>query len=230
MPDSKDENALTAAELDLKEVRSGIDALDRVILDAITDRADLAAQVSKAKGGQHTFRPGREADLIRNLVRQTSLPASLVERIWRAIIAHNLTSQAELIIAIHDDQDTLAAAQFRFGRNITIIKASDPGDVMASVATGSANLGVVPHWQGDAGWLPQLASHRAQGDAVYVAAFTHMHEDHQLRQSVVLSSILPDASAADQTLMMGEGGLTQRDGHHPDALGLLGIVQICDIS
>lgn len=230
MPDAKDDNAVSAEELDLKQVRAGIDTLDLVILNAIKDRADLAAQVSKAKGGRHTFRPGREADLIRNLVRQSSLPASLVEHIWRVIIAHNLASQAELNIAVHDDVDTVAAAQFRFGRNVAATLTADSSDVIASVAARTAHLGVIPHWQDDADWLSALASHRAAGDDVYIAAYTHMHDDHKLRQCVVIASVLPDASSADQTLIMGDDNLSLRDGHHPDALGLLGIVQICDIS
>ncbi len=217
-------------ELDLQQVRRDIDKLDQTILHAIEARAALAANVSAAKSGRHTFRPGREADLISNLIRQSSLPPVLVEKIWRSIIAHNLTSQGGLVIACLDHDDITAAAAFRFGTNYDAHLFDAAGDVVTAVAMGDAQLGIVPDWSLDDSWLDRLAAYRRDGGDVYIAAQTHMLASHNLAQSAVLSSILPDPSVHDITLTIGAAGIETHDGYHPDTPGIVGIIQKCDIS
>jgi len=230
MSASKNDHMPATNDADLSRVRAEIDQLDQVILKAVEDRAALAAQVSQAKSGQHTFRPGREADLIRNLAKTSDLPSKLIEQIWRNIIAHNLTSQAGLKIAQYDDSATMAAACFRFGTNYDATLSKTPQDIIAAIASGEAHLGILPDWEHDASWLQTLAQYRQQGEAVYIAAYTHMLDDHGLQQSVILSSILPDASMNDSTLIMDQDGPRFIAGYHPDHAGILGIIQICDIS
>ena len=230
MSSSKNDQALNDPNPDLGRVRAEIDKLDQTILKAIEDRAALAAQVSQAKSGRHTFRPGREADLIRNLVQHANLPSKLIEQIWRNIIAHNLTSQAGLKIALQDDRATMAAATFRFGTNYETIVSASADDVITAVASGQADLGILADWQADQSWLDVLHHHRQAGAGVYISAYTHMLADHGLQQSVVLSSILPDPSSNDTTLVMIENQLSEIQGHHPEQPGILGIIQNCDIS
>ena len=230
MSASKNDHALGNGDSDLLKVRAEIDHLDQVILNAIQDRAALAAQVSQAKSGRHTFRPGREADLIRNLARASDLPSKLVEQIWRNIIAHNLTSQAGLKIAVLNTSNTRAAMTFRFGTNIQAMPFDAASDVIAAVAAQDAHLGILPEDQLKADWLDELHRRRNAGDDVFISAYTHMLDDHGLQQSVVLSSILPDPSQNDRTLIMQDGLLEQKEGHHTDASGIVGIVLICDIS
>ena len=230
MSSSKNDQALNDPNPDLGRVRAEIDKLDQTILKAIEDRAALAAQVSQAKSGRHTFRPGREADLIRNLVQHANLPSKLIEQIWRNIIAHNLTSQAGLKIALQDNRATMAAATFRFGTNYETIVSASADDVITAVASGQTDLGILADWQTDQSWLNVLHHHRQAGAEVYISAYTHMLADHGLQQSVVLSSILPDPSSNDTTLVMTENELREIQGHHPQEAGILGIIQNCDIS
>ena len=230
MSSSQNDRSTLSDGIDLNTVRAEIDKLDQVILNAIEDRANLAAQVAKAKNGHHTFRPGREADLIRNLTRQSHLPSPLLEQIWRAIIAHNLTSQAGLRIAMVDDAGISDAAQYRFGGNVIFQTHAAADDVVAAVAGGAAQLGIVPDWSSDNSWIAGLARRRVDGEAVYISAFTHMLDTLKSPPAVILSSVLPDPSSADMTVTITDGQLHQAAGYHSDASGLLGIYQICDIS
>jgi chorismate mutase len=230
MSTSKKDKTLSEAESGLQAVRAEIDSLDQVILRAIEDRAALAAKVLMAKSGQHTFRPGREADLIRNLARNTSLPAQLVEQTWRGIIAHNLSSQALLKIARLDTEAVAVATKFRFSTNHESSRYPLPGDVVDAVARGDVQFGVVPDWQEDDSWLSALKSHRQNGLDIYISAYTHMIARSNVQQAVIISTTLPDPSSADMTLAAEGGKLKMIEGYHPDMEGVLGIVQICDIS
>ena len=102
----------------LADIRSKIDALDRQILSAIEERAALASAVVAAKSGQHIFRPGREADLIRGLVAASSLSPQMIEVIWRQMIANNINNQQRLKIAMGDDAEMRSTAAFCFGADI----------------------------------------------------------------------------------------------------------------
>ncbi|MCE2516657.1 MAG: chorismate mutase [Alphaproteobacteria bacterium] len=216
---------LTTDQQKLSQVRAEIDALDARILNAIEERAALAAQVAAAKSGQHTFRPGREADLVRNLVASSALPPQLIERIWRQIIAGNLSSQAPLKITIPSSPDMRIAAGFRFGPGVALTEQRSGGEVVGAIANGSSDLGIVPHWDDDATWLDALIAARADGQHVFISAVTPLLEGHGIADGVVLASILPDPSQADVTVTSANGTLALTAGHHPQADGLLGIIQ-----
>jgi chorismate mutase len=230
MSASKKDKVLTNNEVGLQAVRAEINALDHVILHAIEDRAALAAKMSTVKSGPLKFRPGREADLIRNLIKNTSLPAELVEQIWRSIIAHNLISQTGLKIARLDIEAIAAATQFRFSTNYEAVLCTQADEVVDTVARGDAQLGVVPDWQNDGSWLGVLKTHRQNGLNVCISAYTHMLANQGFQPAVVISTILPDPSSADMTVVMDDTDIKMIEGYHPDMVGIVGIIQLCDIS
>ncbi len=229
-----DKSAYTDDER-LLEVRAEIDGLDRAILDAIERRAGLAAKVSAAKSGMHTFRPGREADLIRRLIAKSVLPPPLIERIWRQIIGGNLTSQMPLKIAIIDRPEAMAAANFRFGPSAEINRYSSNVDVISAVADGACHLGILPHWTSEntkfeKNGFDALIDARANNRDVYISSISPHLSGHGVVDAVIIAQILPDKSAADQTLVAAGSSFTVIEGHQPDATGIIGIIQKRDLS
>ncbi len=211
----------------LADIRSKIDALDRQILSAIEDRAALASAVVAAKSGQHIFRPGREADLIRGLVAASSLSPQMIEVIWRQMIANNINNQQRLKIAMGDDAEMQSTAAFCFGVAIDQVIGSNAADVIDAVAKGDADLGVLPYGQTNPNWLDDLSRQNGQVFIIGITPFIKGQEiaGTVLKDAVIVARQLPDASQADVTLCVENGTITEHDGYHADADGLVGIIQ-----
>ncbi len=211
----------------LADIRSKIDALDRHILSAIEDRAALASAVVAAKSGQHIFRPGREADLIRGLVAASSLSPQMIEVIWRQMIANNINNQQRLKIAMGDDAEMQSTAAFCFGVAIDQVIGSNAADVIDAVAKGDADLGVLPYGQTNPNWLDDLSRQNGQVFIIGITPFIKGQEiaGTVLKDAVIVARQLPDASQADVTLCVENGTITEHDGYHADADGLVGIIQ-----
>lgn len=218
----------------LQKIRAQIDALDAEILNALERRTALAEEISAAKSGGHIFRAGREADLLRRLIKTSTLPPPLIERIWRQIIAGNLANQGGVNIALVNQPQARAAADFRFGAG-GVLKAVDSHEaVVNSVSTGACHLGLVPHWHLDAGnhgaWLEALLKTHNTDAPVYITAMTPLLAGHDLDDMAILATILPDPSGADESVIMDGQNIRLDDGHHPHRDGFLGIIQKRDLS
>ena len=109
----------------LEEVRARIDAIDADLLRLLDERAGLARAVAAAKaaGGDAArfgLRPGREAQIVRNLVASPRVAASpsLVVRVWRELMAESLALQGPFRISVWGGKDpgrTMELARLRFG-------------------------------------------------------------------------------------------------------------------
>ena len=212
----------------LADIRSKIDALDRQILSAIENRAALASAVVAAKSGQHIFRPGREADLIRGLVAASSLSPQMIEVIWRQMIANNINNQQRLKIAMSDDGEMRSTASFCFGAEIDPVIGSSVADVIDAVVKGDADLGVLPYGQDNhPDWCDDLSRQNGQVFIMGITPFIKGQEiaGTALKDAVIVARQLPDTSQADVTLCVKNGIITEHDGYHADSEGLVGIIQ-----
>ena len=218
----------SSGEDKLAGLRSEIDARDLKILRMLEERLSLSEEVSKAKSGDTAFRPGREADLIVNLMKQSQLPPRLVEHIWRGIIGQSLASQHRLKIAHGEDFTIVAATQFRFGGKYHFHLSNNASDIVDKVASGEVDLGVVPHWDDDSSWIATLGQHRQKDNEVYIASQTYLVTGHAYRQSVIIAPFLPDPSSHDRTIVVNEREVQMIDGHHEDAEGCFGMIQVID--
>ena len=207
----------------LIRLRKEIDGLDQAILDALEARDRLVREVGAVKSSKRVFRAGREADLIENLIRRSSLDPYTVEVIWRQIIAASLNRQAPLTIAVTNRAQQFEVARFRFGA--AQYKTCDTAiEVLEAVGSGDVDLGVLPHWA-QSEWWRDLARLHDNGHKVYISAITPHAETSGLEKGVIIAPYLPDPSAQDVSLVHQDGALTEKPGYHPDHSGLLGIFQ-----
>ena len=93
----------------LEDIRRRIDEIDDAILALIGERMQAVYDVRAAKAdldnGQSTaMRPGREAAILRRLVsaRGDAVPAGLVVRLWREVIASATRLQGPLPLHVAD--------------------------------------------------------------------------------------------------------------------------------
>ncbi len=184
-PDSAPSKAGPAlGNADLETLRREIDSIDDTIQDLLVRRAEIAVAVAAAKaraGGTRAplFRPARETEILRRLLRRNRapLPAALVLRLWREIIVASTRLQGPFSVAVAAPCGE--QARLHFGASV-LRPARSVAQVIAAVAVGRAPLGVVPvpGNGADAAWwaslpkgvsilarLPVVAPSRAAGSA-----------------------------------------------------------------
>jgi chorismate mutase len=149
----------------LDELRSEIDRIDAALHFLLMERGEIIHRLIEAKarqGGGLAFRPGREAEMMRNLVLRHKglLPLDTVEGIWRIIISTFTFFQSNY--SVHADisgGDALMrdSCRFHFGFTVPYVAHLGAARVIEAVAASSGDLGIVqaenagrfgPWWRG----------------------------------------------------------------------------------
>ena len=100
---------------ELEKLRKEIDKLDKMIAELISKRQGLSNKILEAKGGKFTYDPVRERKVMEKIFSY-DIDSKLAERIWRQIIAFNLSKQKKLKIGhLGDDKFSIAAYESYFG-------------------------------------------------------------------------------------------------------------------
>jgi chorismate mutase len=136
----------------LGELRKEIDRIDEAMHKLLMERGDIIDRLIATKKTQESgsaFRPAREADMMRRLVRRHhgSLPLDTAESIWRVIISTFTYVQAPF--AVHADLsagDALMrdSARFHFGFTVPFVAHMGAATVVEAVSGSKGDLGLVP--------------------------------------------------------------------------------------
>src|SRR5271170_3797453 len=103
----------------LAGLRAELDRIDDAVHVLLIERARVVERVAKS-GKRSAYRPGREASIIRRLLRQHSgeLPPQTLVRIWRELLAGTTAMQGPFAVAVCERDGTGAytqAAREHFG-------------------------------------------------------------------------------------------------------------------
>ena len=139
-------------ELKLEEIRKNIDAVDDRLLQLISERAALAAEVRQVKSnssGQGTYyRPEREARILKRIIDANPGPLSgeEVARLFREIISACLALEEQLNVAYLGPAGTFTqeAALKHFGHSVITTSLATIDQVFREVESGNCHYGVVP--------------------------------------------------------------------------------------
>src|SRR5499433_1696989 len=137
----------------LDDLRKEIDRIDEAMHQLLIERSTIIDRLIAVKRSQDTgtsaFRPAREAEMMRRLVKrhQGILPLDTVESIWRVIISTFTYVQAPF--SVHADLsagDALMrdSARFHFGFTVPFVPHMGAAGVVAAVSTSKGDLGLVP--------------------------------------------------------------------------------------
>ena len=136
----------------LDDLRKEIDRIDEAMHQLLMERAEIIDRLIAVKRSQETgsaFRPLREAEMMRRLVKRHKgiLPLDTVESIWRVIISTFTFVQAPF--SVHADLsagDALMrdSARFHFGFTVPFVAHMGAAAVVAAVSTSKGDLGLVP--------------------------------------------------------------------------------------
>ena len=135
----------------LGDLRKEIDRIDEAMHRLLMERAEIIDRLISVKKSQETgsaFRPAREAEMMRRLVKRHKgiLPLDTVESIWRVIISTFTYVQSPF--SVHADLsagDALMrdSARFHFGFTVPFIPHMGAAGVVAAVSTSKGDLGLV---------------------------------------------------------------------------------------
>jgi chorismate mutase len=136
----------------LADLRKEIDHIDEEMHRLLMARGDIIDRLIATKKTQEVgsaFRPAREADMMRRLVKRHKgiLPLDTAESIWRVIISTFTYVQAPF--SVHADLtagDALMrdAARFHFGFTVPFVPHMGAAGVVAAVSGSKGDLGLVP--------------------------------------------------------------------------------------
>ena len=136
----------------LDDLRKEIDRIDESMHRLLMERGEIIDRliaVKKSQASGSAFRPAREAEMMRRLVKRHKgiLPLDTAESIWRVIISTFTYVQAPF--SVHADLsagDALMrdSARFHFGFTVPFVAHMGASAVVAAVSTSKGDLGLVP--------------------------------------------------------------------------------------
>src|ERR1700722_4272781 len=139
-------------EVSLTDLRREIDRIDEAMHELLLERGqiiDTLIAVKKTEETGSAFRPAREADMMRRLVKRHrgNLPLDTAESIWRVIISTFTYVQSPF--AVHADLSAGDAmmrdsARFHFGFTVPFVPHAGASSVVAAVSESKGDLGLVP--------------------------------------------------------------------------------------
>ena len=139
-------------DVPLADLRAEIDRIDEQMHALLIERSQIIDRLIAVKKTEETgsaFRPAREADMMRRLVRRHrgNLPLDTVESIWRVIIATFTFVQAPF--AVHADLSAGDAAmrdyaRFHFGFTVPFVPHMGASSVVEAVTESKGDLGLIP--------------------------------------------------------------------------------------
>lgn len=138
--------------MQLSNARGEIDRLDEQIQELISQRAKLAFRVGQSKGkfpnAVDYYRPEREAEVLRRIIRLNKGPLSNAEmvRLFREIMSACLAQQESLKVAYLGPEGTFTeqAVHRHFGHSVHALSHGAIDSVFEQVQSAEADFGVVP--------------------------------------------------------------------------------------
>ena len=198
------------SDVDINEVRSEIDRVDKALLELIAERLELSKAVRRAKSGIRVWRPSREDSHVRELAAATQdTPGPLVSRIWAELMSASLAMQGpmKLHVALEGDAMTsLALVRDRFGASIPTYTYPTASSALAATYSDDEGVAVLPAPGGMHSWWTALGSEGAMPDMHILAGLPRTGTQGWPRAvAVATADIQP--SGNDETLIISKADI-----------------------
>jgi chorismate mutase / prephenate dehydratase len=133
---------------EIDKLRSGIDALDEQLLALVNRRAQLARRIGELKQGGATYRPEREADILRRAAQSNPgpLPAASAVALMREVISACRGMEQAIRVAYLGPEGTFSeqAVRRHFGHAVEAQPAASIDEVFRSCESGAVEFALVP--------------------------------------------------------------------------------------
>jgi len=175
----------------LNELRATLDRLDDEIIQLLEQRFQISARVAAAKNGSATFRPGREAAILRRLCHLVpELEVAMLHGIWRHIFAASVAQQqGSLRIGVLADARVTAQWHFPNSLGFTV---QDDLNTLFSTVPAKADYILVPCSAAD-----QIARSLFVRDDLEIVAKTPLFAMDSIPPCYVIATHSADESGSD---------------------------------
>lgn len=190
----------------LPALRAELDRIDDTIHELLIQRAKVVEFVAQS-GKPAAFRPGREASILRRLVRRHrgSLPPVTLTRVWRELLAGTTSMQGGLSLAVCDAEPGAGLTQLareHFGALTPLRSFTSPGQTLADVSQGNASVAVLPLPSDEDSWWVALLHHEPRLHIIARLPFWKPRPDGAPnKQALVVAPTAPDASEEDRSFL-----------------------------
>jgi chorismate mutase len=200
-------------QVTLASLRTELDRLDDALHDLLMERAAVVEKVGALGAkGRVALRPGREADIIRRLLRRHSgkLPRRVLPRLWRELFAATTAMQGPYVIAVCEVQQGsgyVTAAREHFGMLTPMRTHRSPAQALAEVSAGTATVAVLPmpaeeEAASTAWWTALLQRDEPRIHVVARLPFwSPRAEGASTVRALVVATVPPDPSQHDRSLI-----------------------------
>jgi chorismate mutase len=223
----------------LDDLRREIDEIDAAIHALLLRRTEVVQEVGRVKPpGRPYIRPGREAEIVRNLVARHSgaFPVQALIRIWREMVSAFTRVQGPLGVAVvcPDDQRSPLwdNARDHFGSATPAIAVNTPMAALRAVSEGTATVAVVP-WpeedDNDAWWRFLVSPDPKTPRIIARLPFLRQTGQQVGREggdALVLAAVPAEATGDDRTLLAVEVGQDVSRGRLKDVLEAAGFATL----
>ena len=177
------------SDKNLKGLRNKIDKIDKDLLTLIQKRASLAVDIGKIKSkispNSSFYKPDREANIIRNILKANengALSNLKVRSIYKELISGCLSLEEALKISYLGPEGTHseAAVHNHFGSLVSRIPSSTIDDVFYQVIKGESDIGVVPVENSSEGVINTTLNCLADNENISIIGEIYLNIDHQL--------------------------------------------------
>src|SRR5690242_1144018 len=191
----------------LADLRKKIDRIDESMHQLLIERSEIIDRLITVKRSQDSgvsaFRPAREAEMMRRLVKRHKgvLPLDTAESIWRVIISTFTFVQAPF--SLHADLsagDALMrdSARFHFGFTVPFVPHMGAAGVVAAVSASKGDLGLVPAFDvTSAGAWWNALEFDAAPKIIARLPFVERPDHPAALPVLVISRVAPDAMATE---------------------------------
>ncbi|NNE38131.1 MAG: prephenate dehydratase [Gammaproteobacteria bacterium] len=140
------------SEKKISEIRKRIDDVDKKLIRLISERASLATDIAdiknKSKGPTKYYRPEREAQILRQVIKANKGPLSdkAIAVLFRELISACLALEQQLKVAYLGPEGTFthSATIKHFGHAVEVVPLISIDQVFHDAQSGNSDYGVVP--------------------------------------------------------------------------------------
>jgi chorismate mutase / prephenate dehydratase len=204
----------------LEHLRAEIDRIDQAILDLLIERSAVVRRIAAVKGdrldGRSPLRPAREAQILRRLAARAGarLPAQVLVRMWRELIAELTRLQAPLSVAVFAPKERALQiwdlARDHFGSATAMVQVDRPIQALRSLGDGSATVAVLPLPNDDESWWVSLMSdHDLRLRAFARLPFVSSHGDEVRALAIGQLDVEPSGDDLALLAIEAEPGLSR---------------------
>lgn len=196
---------------DLVALRAELDRIDGSLHALLIERSGVVERVAKA-GKRGAYRPGREASIIRRLLREHCgrLPPQTLVRIWRELLAGTTAMQGSFSVAVCEPDGRTCFTQVareHFGALTPLHAYGSAAQATAAVSRGTATVAVLAmpseaEATAEPWWTSLLQRDEPRVHVVAKLPFWAPRPEGAPRdQALVVATVEPDASERDHSLL-----------------------------